>query len=193
MTAVGAHRAPLKTGGHRPPLQPKYKGLTMPKSFKPRLQRLKTLFTDCPVCYLTICTQDRRRFLANPQIHESFQTFARNATDWQVFVGRYVIMPDHVHFFAGFTPLSPSLDRWIKSWKNALSKTLRGMNIPPRHFEKDFFDHVMRSEESYEQKWLYVRENPVRAGLVKRWEDWPYQGEIHPLAVAAVYDRPRRS
>ena len=97
----------------------------MPKLFKPRLQRLKTLFTDCPVTYLTICTQDRRRILANPQIHESFQTFARKATDRQVFVGCYVIMPDHVHFFAGFTPTSPSLDKWIKSWKNALSKTLR--------------------------------------------------------------------
>src|SRR5271157_5138787 len=193
MTAVGARRAPsgrrAKAGGHRPPLQ----NCSMPKLFKPRLQRLKTLFTDCPIYYLTICTQDRRKILANPQIHESFRRFAQNATDWQVFVGRYVIMPDHVHFVAAFSPQSPSLDKWIKSWKNALSKTLRAMHIPPRHFEKDFFDHVMRSEESYEEKWLYVRDNPVRAGLVKRWEDWPYQGEIHPLAVAAVYDRRRRS
>jgi hypothetical protein len=57
------------------------------------------------------------------------------------------------------------------------------MKILSPHWEKDFFDHVMRSEESYEQKWLYVRENPVRAGLVKRWEDWSYQGEIHHLTV----------
>ena len=35
-----------------------------------------------------------------------------------------------------------------------------------------------RSDESYSQKWNYVRENPVRAGLVKSVEDWPYQGEI---------------
>ena len=165
----------------------------MTKSFKPRLQRLKSLFTDCPIYYLTICTRDRRLILANPQIHASFRTFAENATGWHVLVGRYVLMPDHAHFFAAFTPLSPSLDRWIKSWKNTLSKTFRAMNIPPWHFEKDFFDHVMRSAESYEQKWLYVRENPVRAGLVKHLEDWPYQGEIHRLAVAAVYDRRRRS
>ena len=165
----------------------------MPKPFRPRLQRLKTLFTDCPVYYLTICKQDRRTILANPQIHNSFQTYALNATGWQVFVGRYVIMPDHAHFFAGFSPTSPLLDKWIKSWKNALSKTLRGMNIPPRHFEKDFFDNEMRSEESYEEKWLYVRDNPVRAGLVKRWEDWPYQREIHPLVVTTVYDRRRHS
>jgi len=155
----------------------------MPKAFTPRLRRLDRLYTDCPIYYLTACTQDRRAILASPQIHESFVTFARRATARHVLVGRYVIMPDHVHFVAAFSPHSPSLWIWMKSWKNALSKTLRQMNIPPRHWQKDYFDHVLRSAESYEQKWLYVRENPVRAGLVKRWEDWPYQGEIQRLTV----------
>jgi len=155
----------------------------MPKPFKPRLRRLDRLFTDYPVYFLTICTQDRRAILANRQVHQSFVVFAHKATDRHVLLGRYVIMPDHVHFFAAFAPDSPSLAMWIKSWKNALSKTLREMEIQPRHWEKDFFDHVLRSGESYEQKWLYVRENPVRAGLVKKWEDWPYQGEIHRLSV----------
>jgi hypothetical protein len=41
-----------------------------------------------------------------------------------------------------------------------------------------FFDHVLRSNESYAQKWTYVRENPLRAGLAKSAEQWPYQGEI---------------
>jgi len=157
--------------------------MQMAKLFKPRLRRLDWLYTDCPIYYLTACTQDRRKILANPQIHESFVTFAHRATDRHVLVGRYVIMPDHVHFFAAFSPASPALWLWMKSLKNALSKTLRLMNIRPRHWEKDYFDHVIRSAESYEQKWLYVRENPVRAGLVTRWEDWPYQGEIHRLMV----------
>ena len=45
-------------------------------------------------------------------------------------------------------------------------------------WEEGFFDHILRSDESYLQKWNYVRENPVRAGLVKSEVDWPYQGEI---------------
>jgi hypothetical protein len=45
------------------------------------------------------------------------------------------------------------------------------------------FDHVLRNDESYSQKWEYVRKNPVRAGLVQRTDDWPYQGEF------AVIDR----
>jgi len=28
------------------------------------------------------------------------------------------------------------------------------------------------------EKWNYVRDNPVRAGLVENAEAWPYQGEV---------------
>jgi putative transposase len=76
--------------------------------------------------------------------------------------------------------LSP-LSEWMKSLKNSLSKTLRVMNVPAPHWQKGFFDHVMRSEESYSEKWLYVAENPVRKKLSARPEDWPYQGEIFQL------------
>jgi len=156
-------------------------GQHMKQEFNSRLQRLKWLFTDCPVYFLTVCTEARRSILANMEIHDSFRAFAGRADEYDVLVGSYVLMPDHAHFFAAFGPKSPTLSVWMKSWKNALSKTLRQMNILSPHWQKDFFDHVMRSEESYGQKWLYVRDNPVRADLVKRWEDWPYQGEIHQL------------
>jgi putative transposase len=83
-------------------------------------------------------------------------------------------MPDHVHLFASFGPGSISLSTWMKSFKNAISKTLnRGQKRPP-HWEKGFFDHLIRSAESYDQKWEYVRNNPVRAGLVKDADDWEY-------------------
>jgi hypothetical protein len=51
----------------------------------------------------------------------------------------------------------------------------------PISLAEDFFDHVLRSAESYTQKWHYLRENRVRAGLVKDWEDWPFSGEIFAL------------
>jgi hypothetical protein len=36
----------------------------------------------------------------------------------------------------------------------------------------------VRSWEGAEQKRLYMKMNPVRAGLVASPEDWPFQGEI---------------
>jgi putative transposase len=100
-----------------------------------------------------------------------------------VWVGRYVLMPDHLHLFAGFGPTSTSLPKWVKALKNMMSKNFTAAGIRAPHWEKGYFDRVIRSEESYEKKWHYVRANPVRKGLVLSAENWPYSGEIHELAI----------
>ncbi len=153
----------------------------MKRRFKPRLQRLKWLFTGYPVYFLTFCTEPRRAILDNHPLHNSFIAFAQKAADFKVLTGYHMIMPDHVHLFAAFQPESLPLPKWMKSLKNSLSKTLRGRGVLAPHWEKDYFDHLMRSKESYLEKLYYVQQNPVRAGLVKRAEDWPYQGEIFKL------------
>ena len=92
-------------------------------------------------------------------------------------------MPDHLHLFAAFAVEAISLSTWVKSLKNHLSKTLRQLDVPAPHWQKGFFDHVVRSEESYAGKWTYAAQNPIRAGLVKHMDEWPYQGEIHILST----------
>ena len=89
-------------------------------------------------------------------------------------------MPDHVHLFVALGE-EPTLGSWMKSLKNSLSKSLRTLGVASPHWQKTFFDHVLRSDESYSQKWEYVRDNPVRAGLVTKWQDWPYCGEVWQL------------
>ena len=96
-------------------------------------------------------------------------------------MGRYVLMPNHLHLFVALSPVACPLQDWMKSLKNALSKALRRRGIESPHWQKGFFDHVLRSQWSYGEKWTYVQFNPVRAGLVTRAEEWPYQGEIGPL------------
>lgn len=56
------------------------------------------------------------------------------------------------------------------------------MGVEPPIWQVDTFDHILRSAESYAEKWNYVRENPVRAALVAKSDDWPWQGEIQRLA-----------
>jgi putative transposase len=62
--------------------------------------------------------------------------------------------------------------------KQSLSKPLRALDIAQPHWQPGFFDHILRSANSYSEKWDYVRNNPVRAGLVKCADDWKYQGTI---------------
>ena len=150
---------------------------------KARLRRLEWVYTGCPVYFLTACTASRRPLLADPDVHDVFFRFGLTAAGRGVWVGRYVLMPDHLHLFAAFAANALALPAWTKALKGAISQALRNRGLASPFWQKGFFDHVMRSAESYEQKWNYVHENPVRKGLVSRAEDWPYQGEIHPLAV----------
>jgi len=61
--------------------------------------------------------------------------------------------------------------------KRAISVSLGATKKSPLR-QPGFFDHVLRNDESYREKWEYVRENPVRAGLVSRADGWLYQGEF---------------
>jgi REP-associated tyrosine transposase len=94
-------------------------------------------------------------------------------TKFDVALGRYVIMPDHVHLFVRGDP-NFALSSWIGGLKRGMSVALRS----PRLWQPGFFDHILRSDESYAEKWNYVRDNPVRAGLVETADNWQYQGEI---------------
>ena len=120
----------------------------------------------------------------NERVHKAFMEFAERASDREVFVGKYVLMPDHIHLFVAFSPDAPTVSTWVKSLKNSLSKTLREAGIPAPHWQKGFFDRVLRSEESYSEKWDYVAQNPIRAGLVNQSGGWPYCGEMHVLSIS---------
>ncbi len=145
-----------------------------------RLTRLDTVFTDAPVYFITACTEKRALLLADLGTHEVFSRFCSEARSRGVLVGRYVLMPDHLHLFACIPPGALGLSMWMKSLKNTLSKHWRGQGIEAPHWQKGFFDHLIRSSESHAEKWKYVRENPVRAGLVRKAEEWPYAGSIQP-------------
>jgi REP element-mobilizing transposase RayT len=122
----------------------------------------------------------RQRFLATKEVHETFIKFAQSGEMFGAFTGRFVIMPSssRVRFF---DEERINLSRWMKALKGSLSALFRNKLFDPPFWQKGFFDHVLRSAESYGEKWHYVRENPVRAGFVSRWETWPYAGEIFDL------------
>ena len=134
--------------------------------------------------------------MANTRAHRAFIDYEERGLDHNVAVGRYVLMPDHTHFFvAGDHEFD--LGMWVRGLKRVVAAAVtggRGGKDPAAEtaaatsfsalgklqpfWQRGFFDHLIRNTESYAQKWDYVRENPVRAGLVSTAEKWKYQGEI---------------
>jgi REP-associated tyrosine transposase len=154
---------------------------------KQRLHRLSMLYVRSPIYFVTACTENRRELLANELIHQTFLEFAQAGRRHGAWIGRYVLMPDHLHLFVATDDRRIELAMWMKSLKNSISKSLRSIGFASPHWQKTFFDHLLRSSESYSAKWNYVRNNPVRAGVVLHAEDWPYAGEIFPLEYRSEF------
>ena len=139
----------------------------------PRLQWVFQKY-DPPLYFVTFNTHKRHKLLANSRVHSRFIEFAKLGEQRGIAVGRYVIMPDHGHLF-GRGSIDFALMQWMRMLKRCLSTAI---SDPPSHWQKGFFDHLVRHAKSYAEKWEYVWQNPVRAGLVADPDEWPWQGEI---------------
>ncbi len=133
---------------------------------------------------VTVCSKNRRKLFANEAVHELCREVWQESLAWRV--GEYVIMPDHIHLFCvpGQMPV-PSLKGWVYYWKSVISRRWPG---GPRSVAagvtlwlKDFWDTQMRSRTHYDEKLSYVRQNPVRGGLVASPEQWPFQGRVFSI------------
>jgi len=65
---------------------------------------------------------------------------------------------------------SYSLDRWVDAWKAYVSRRWP-KEEDKSIWQRSFWDRQMWSDQTCDVKWLYVRNNPVRHGLVKHPDD----------------------
>ena len=97
----------------------------------------------------------------------------------KVEVHAVVVMPDHVHLL--LTPLADAqgnpycVVEILQSIKGASAHSInRALHRSGPVWQDESFDHVPRSNESFEEKLEYIRQNPVRRGLVERPGDYQW-------------------
>jgi putative transposase len=130
------------------------------------------------IVFLTVCTKDRKKWLATESVHRQLLDAWRAAGGWRV--SRYVIMPDHVHLFAGWDGGQWGLDSWCKYWKALFSKSHQN---PEHRWQTGYWDTRLKSYEQFQSKWDYVRDNPVRHNLVSTKNEWPFQGVLYEFGA----------
>ena len=153
------------------------------------LRRRERVWVEPAIFFVTTCTRNRRAILASEQVATILiQEWQRACQRYRWHIGRYVIMPNHVHLFCAPDSDGASLSAFVGSWKRWSSR--RNSELPRTAFaatapiwQREFFDHLLRSEESYDQKWNYVRDNRVRAGLTQSASEWPWAGEMEQLSL----------
>ena len=137
---------------------------------------LPSLDRPATILLLTTCTKNRKQILACDEMHRLVRSAWKLHDDFPV--GRYVIMPEHIHLFIGENNTSSvSLPNWVAKWKGYVTRRWHRSNDRPI-WQRSFWDRQLLGSAKYESKWIYVHWNPVRHGLVAHPNDWPFQGEM---------------
>jgi REP element-mobilizing transposase RayT len=125
--------------------------------------------------FITFCKGNR--IPLNPEARDAVLQHCLHDHGKRYQVHAAVVMPDHVHLL--LTPLRDekgwpySLPIILKQLKGTSARTVNQLsNSSGPVWQEESFDHVVRSHESFEEKREYIRQNPVRRGLVTRPEDY---------------------
>jgi putative transposase len=131
------------------------------------------------IFFITICCQPRgQNHLCRSEVATLLFDAARSYHEQNRWgVPLLLLMPDHVHMLARFGT-ETGMQKVIAGWKRYTARQARV------HWQRDFFDHRLRAEESFTEKAAYILQNPVRAGLVAKPEDWPYQLQLRSVRLA---------
>lgn len=113
--------------------------------------------------------------LRDPHVARLVQDALRHFDGQRYALEAWVVMPNHVH--ALVRPMSGHvLGSIVRSWKQFTSR--RGkqvLGLPEgRFWQPESYDHWVRDEEERARILRYIHNNPVKAGLCERPEDWPW-------------------
>ena len=86
----------------------------------------------------------------------------------------WCVMSNHVHVlietWAGYP-----LDKVLHSWKSFTAQEANKLLKRTGAFwGREYYDRFMRDERHFAQTVTYIEQNPVKAGLVKSAEEWPF-------------------
>ncbi|MEM0967218.1 MAG: transposase [Verrucomicrobiota bacterium] len=125
--------------------------------------------SDQSVYFLTICCKQRsHNDLVQNGIPEKLLESAAFYERQRKWLCRLmVLMPDHLHGLFVF-PQDASVTKTITAWK---SHHARKTGIK---WQDGFFENRIRNDTEFDEKSAYILKNPLRAGLVKEVDDWPF-------------------
>ena len=89
----------------------------------------------------------------------------------------YCLMPDHVHLLLGIAQ-GTALPRVLGKWKSLCAQSRRVRTGSGFFWQRSFYDRALRGSEEIEKVALYILGNPVRAGLVADFHDYPLCGSM---------------
>ena len=133
--------------------------------------------------FLTTVTKDRKEIFLNNSLCRILLVsleYYKIILEYKVL--GFCIMPDHLHLI-----IKPS-DRFnpsfiMKMVKGSFTRKVNKLNdTKGSYWQSSFFDEVIRNDYQLRTQLQYVHDNPVKAGLVEKEEDYPYSSSKQYLS-----------
>jgi putative transposase len=117
------------------------------------------------------CVRHLHNAVVAEMVVEAIEHRAKQAV-WRMF--EFVVMPNHIRLFFELTGgrLKVTLEDF-KEWTGRRAGTLIQLH-GQRFWQKEWFDHWSRSDEEDDRIAAYIRQNPVKAGLVEDYRQFRY-------------------
>ena len=131
---------------------------------RPRLE--SSCYTGVQCYFLTFCTDYR---------HAAFSDAAITTLVTSQFLRAYVFMPDHAHALVEGTDAASDFESFCHHAKQLTSYAYK-QKVGRRLWQPSYYDRVLRGEDGTWDVVAYIVQNPVRRGLVERWQDYPFTG-----------------
>jgi REP-associated tyrosine transposase len=95
----------------------------------------------------------------------------------QIAVIAYCFMPDHLHLLAEGTAETSDLRDFVRLFKQQTSFEWKRRHAV-RLWQRNYYEHVLRADEDTLTVARYIIDNPVRAGMVRSPDEYPYLGSL---------------
>jgi REP element-mobilizing transposase RayT len=132
---------------------------------------------------LVTCRALSAALLTKPEVAETLRaTLGRIGARRKVRVHAYWIMPEHMHVVCSLGEPTGDLEKWIRYVKREVATALHR----PGMWQRSFWDRTVWDGDGLTFAVEYVLDNPVRRGLARTWQEWPYSwSRWHPESRGA--------
>ena len=126
----------------------------------------------------TLCVKGNTRLFIKSEIVSVFTDILTSAViNAGCIIPVYCFMPDHQHLIITGTQCDSDIWKAIIGYKQKTGFWMSNNKLEIK-WQKDFYDHVIRTHEDIATKVRYILDNPVRKGLVSSWEEYSFKGSI---------------
>lgn len=128
------------------------------------------------VVSFTVCVKDRKKLFVEERIFRVFEKIlleVLKSYNCSAFV--YIFMPDHAHLTLTGDKSDSDIKKCLDMFKQKTGYWF-SKNNSCISWQKDYYDHILRSKENLDIHIKYILNNPVRAGIVDYWKQYPFKG-----------------